>query len=166
MATANKNKGQTEEKITALYCRLSVDDDKGDMRPVVQLVKALADFLLRGRRYGIGHFTDFFRGHQRPGAVRANGRRRRAQRVNGNQVMGAAAHLRTHRPGRMRLRGRRSKSSGLPVRIPGSGGSLFGRVSLEKRHEENRNRPHCRMEHISFRMPPPGTSESLPMGYG
>ena len=31
MTTASKNKGQTEEKITALYCRLSVDDDKGDM---------------------------------------------------------------------------------------------------------------------------------------
>ncbi|MGI6269075.1 MAG: recombinase family protein [Candidatus Howiella sp.] len=30
MTTANNIKGQTEEKITALYCRLSVDDDKGD----------------------------------------------------------------------------------------------------------------------------------------
>ena len=26
MTTANKSNGQTEEKITALYCRLSVDD--------------------------------------------------------------------------------------------------------------------------------------------
>lgn len=31
MATANKNKGQNEERITALYCRLSVDDDNKDM---------------------------------------------------------------------------------------------------------------------------------------
>lgn len=31
MATANKNKGQNEELITALYCRLSVDDDNKDM---------------------------------------------------------------------------------------------------------------------------------------
>lgn len=30
MTTANNIKGQTEEKITALYCRLSVDDDKKD----------------------------------------------------------------------------------------------------------------------------------------
>ena len=30
MTTTNKNNGQTEEKITALYCRLSVDDDNKD----------------------------------------------------------------------------------------------------------------------------------------
>lgn len=30
MTTANKSNGQTEEKITALYCRLSVDDVKAD----------------------------------------------------------------------------------------------------------------------------------------
>ena len=30
MTTQNKN-GQVKEKITALYCRLSVDDDKKDM---------------------------------------------------------------------------------------------------------------------------------------
>ena len=30
MTTANKSNGQTEEKITALYCRLSVDDVKND----------------------------------------------------------------------------------------------------------------------------------------
>ncbi len=30
MATATKINGQTEEKITALYCRLSVDDDNKD----------------------------------------------------------------------------------------------------------------------------------------
>lgn len=30
MATATKTNGQTEEKITALYCRLSVDDDNKD----------------------------------------------------------------------------------------------------------------------------------------
>ena len=31
MTTQNKN-GQEKEKITALYCRLSVDDDKKDIR--------------------------------------------------------------------------------------------------------------------------------------
>ena len=31
MAAANKNSGQKEELITALYCRLSVDDDNKDM---------------------------------------------------------------------------------------------------------------------------------------
>ena len=31
MTTANNTKGQEELKITALYCRLSVDDDKKDM---------------------------------------------------------------------------------------------------------------------------------------
>ena len=30
MTTANNINGQTEEKITALYCRLSVDDEKKD----------------------------------------------------------------------------------------------------------------------------------------
>lgn len=30
MATANKTNGQAEEKITTLYCRLSVDDDNKD----------------------------------------------------------------------------------------------------------------------------------------
>ena len=31
MTTKNNNNGQEKEKITALYCRLSVDDDKKDM---------------------------------------------------------------------------------------------------------------------------------------
>lgn len=31
MTTQNKPNGQEKEKITALYCRLSVDDDKKDM---------------------------------------------------------------------------------------------------------------------------------------
>ncbi len=30
MTTATKSNGQTNEKITALYCRLSVDDDNKD----------------------------------------------------------------------------------------------------------------------------------------
>ena len=30
MTTATKINGQTDEKITALYCRLSVDDDNKD----------------------------------------------------------------------------------------------------------------------------------------
>lgn len=30
MTTATKSNGQTDEKITALYCRLSVDDDNKD----------------------------------------------------------------------------------------------------------------------------------------
>ena len=31
MTTKNNINGQEKEKITALYCRLSVDDDKKDM---------------------------------------------------------------------------------------------------------------------------------------
>ena len=31
MTTQNKSNGQEKEKITPLYCRLSVDDDKKDM---------------------------------------------------------------------------------------------------------------------------------------
>lgn len=31
MTTQNKSNGHEKEKITALYCRLSVDDDKKDM---------------------------------------------------------------------------------------------------------------------------------------
>ena len=33
MTTKNNINGQEKEKITALYCRLSVDDDKKDMEP-------------------------------------------------------------------------------------------------------------------------------------
>lgn len=36
MTTANKNKGQKEELITALYCRLSVDDDNKNMEIELQ----------------------------------------------------------------------------------------------------------------------------------
>lgn len=31
MTTATKTQGQKEDKITALYCRLSVDDEKKDL---------------------------------------------------------------------------------------------------------------------------------------
>lgn len=45
MTTANNTNGQTEEKITALYCRLSVDDDKKDAESnsIRLLLKTLRD---------------------------------------------------------------------------------------------------------------------------
>mgnify|MGYP005921147113 CR=1 FL=1 len=48
MATANKNKGQKEELITALYCRLSVDDDNKDMESnsITNQKQILQDFAL------------------------------------------------------------------------------------------------------------------------
>lgn len=58
MATANKNKGQNEELITALYCRLSVDDDNKDMESnsITNQKQILSDF---ARREGYRN-TQFF----------------------------------------------------------------------------------------------------------
>ena len=58
MATANKNKGQKEELITALYCRLSVDDDNKDMESnsITNQKQILQDF---ARREGYRN-TQFF----------------------------------------------------------------------------------------------------------
>ena len=58
MATANKTKGQTEELITALYCRLSVDDDNKDMESnsITNQKQILQDF---ARREGYRN-TQFF----------------------------------------------------------------------------------------------------------
>ena len=58
MATANKNKGQKEELITALYCRLSVDDDNKDMESnsITNQKQILSDF---ARREGYRN-TQFF----------------------------------------------------------------------------------------------------------
>lgn len=49
MATANKTKGQKEELITALYCRLSVDDDNKDMESnsITNQKQILQDFARR-----------------------------------------------------------------------------------------------------------------------
>ena len=46
MTTANNIKGQTEEKITALYCRLSVDDEKKDAEsnPITNQKQILLDY--------------------------------------------------------------------------------------------------------------------------
>lgn len=46
MTTANKTSGQTEEKITALYCRLSVDDDNKDeeSNSILNQRQILSDF--------------------------------------------------------------------------------------------------------------------------
>lgn len=58
MATANKTKGQKEELITALYCRLSVDDDNKDMESnsITNQKQILQDF---ARREGFRN-TQFF----------------------------------------------------------------------------------------------------------
>ena len=58
MATANKTKGQKEELITALYCRLSVDDDNKDMESnsITNQKQILSDF---ARREGYRN-TQFF----------------------------------------------------------------------------------------------------------
>ena len=60
MATANKNKGQTEEKITALYCRLSVDDDKGDIESnsITNQKQILSDFARREGYRNTMYFVD------------------------------------------------------------------------------------------------------------
>ena len=58
MATANKIKGQKEELITALYCRLSVDDDNKDMESnsITNQKQILQDY---ARREGYRN-TQFF----------------------------------------------------------------------------------------------------------
>ena len=58
MAAANKNSGQKEELITALYCRLSVDDDNKDMESnsITNQKQILQDF---ARREGYRN-TQFF----------------------------------------------------------------------------------------------------------
>ena len=46
MTTAIKTNGQTDEKITALYCRLSVDDDNKDeeSNSITNQKQILSDF--------------------------------------------------------------------------------------------------------------------------
>ena len=60
MTTASKNKGQTEEKITALYCRLSVDDDKGDIESnsITKQKQILSDFARREGYRNTMYFVD------------------------------------------------------------------------------------------------------------
>ena len=60
MATANKNKGQNEELITALYCRLSVDDDNKDMvsNSITNQKQILSDFAHREGYRNTQFFVD------------------------------------------------------------------------------------------------------------
>ena len=60
MATANKNKGQNEERITALYCRLSVDDDNKDMESnsITNQKQILSDFAHREGYRNTQFFVD------------------------------------------------------------------------------------------------------------
>ena len=60
MATANKNKGQNEELITALYCRLSVDDDNKDMESnsITNQKQILSDFAHREGYRNTQFFVD------------------------------------------------------------------------------------------------------------
>ena len=54
MTTQNKSNGQEKEKITALYCRLSVDDDKKDMESnsITNQKQILLDY---AKKYGYLH---------------------------------------------------------------------------------------------------------------
>lgn len=60
MATANKTKGQKEELITALYCRLSVDDDNKDMESnsITNQKQILSDFARREGYRNTMYFVD------------------------------------------------------------------------------------------------------------
>ena len=60
MATANKTKGQKEELITALYCRLSVDDDNKDMESnsITNQKQILQDFAHREGYRNTQFFVD------------------------------------------------------------------------------------------------------------
>ena len=58
MTTQNKN-GQEKEKITALYCRLSVDDDKKDMESnsITNQELICKGWFLPPNTYGCGSFV-------------------------------------------------------------------------------------------------------------
>lgn len=60
MAAANKNSGQKEELITALYCRLSVDDDNKDMESnsITNQKQILQDFAQREGYRNTQFFVD------------------------------------------------------------------------------------------------------------
>lgn len=59
MATANYIKGQSETKITALYCRLSQDDGReGDSNSISNQKQYLEDYARRNGFTNIRHFTD------------------------------------------------------------------------------------------------------------
>ena len=62
MATANKTKGQKEELITALYCRLSVDDDNKDMESnsITNQKQILQDFARREGYRNTQFFIDMY----------------------------------------------------------------------------------------------------------
>ena len=65
MTTATKLNGQADEKITALYCRLSVDDDNKDeeSNSITNQKQILQDYALKR---GI-HQHHVFRGRRRIG---------------------------------------------------------------------------------------------------
>lgn len=60
MTTANKTNGQTEEKITALYCRLSVDDDNKDeeSNSILNQRQILTDFARKEGHTNTMFFVD------------------------------------------------------------------------------------------------------------
>ena len=59
MTTQNKSNGQEKEKITALYCRLSVDDDKKDMESnsITNQVVICKGWFLHPNTYDCGSFV-------------------------------------------------------------------------------------------------------------
>ena len=60
MTTATKINGQTEEKITALYCRLSVDDDNKDeeSNSITNQKQILSDYAKKNGYANIMFFVD------------------------------------------------------------------------------------------------------------
>ncbi len=59
MTTATKSNGQTNEKITALYCRLSVDDDNKDeeSNSITNQVVICKGWFLHPNTYDCGSFV-------------------------------------------------------------------------------------------------------------
>ncbi len=59
MTTATKSNGQTDEKITALYCRLSVDDDNKDeeSNSITNQVVICKGWFLHPNTYDCGSFV-------------------------------------------------------------------------------------------------------------
>ena len=60
MTTATKSNGQTDEKITALYCRLSVDDDNKDeeSNSITNQKQILSDFAKKNGYSNTMFFVD------------------------------------------------------------------------------------------------------------
>ena len=60
MTTQNKSNGQEKEKITALYCRLSVDDDKKDMESnsITNQKQILLDYAKKHGMFQYEYYVD------------------------------------------------------------------------------------------------------------